>query len=177
MDEYQLYTGIVEEDPIFIGYPTTSGSGNVVQPTTSSIAICTSCKYQDAAWSFIRTFLLEDYQNNIDYNFPVLKSAFDKKIEESMKPQSYTDEDGNVVEYENTWGYNNIEITIPVATQEVVDNLMALIDSADRVMSYDTELFNIISEECKAYFEGSKTAEAVAEVIQSRVNIYINESR
>lgn len=177
VEQYQLYTGIVEEDPVFIGYPTASGSGNVIQSTASSIAISTSCKYQDAAWSFIRTFLLEDYQNNIEYDFPVLKSAFQKQVEESMKPLTYTDANGEEVTYDNTWGYNDITITIPVATQEVIDNLTALIDSADRIVNYDTELFNIISEESKAYFEGGKTAEAVAEVIQSRVNIYINELR
>jgi hypothetical protein len=36
-------------------------------------------------------------------------------------------------------------------------------------------VYEIISEEAEAYFSGNKSAKDVCSVIQSRVNIYINE--
>lgn len=177
LDQYQLYRGLVGEDATFIGYPTSGGNGNVVSPSTQPIAISTQCEYQDAAWEFLRVFLLEDFQNNLDWDFPVLKSAFDAQMQEAMTPETYIDENGNEVESESTWGYNDITITIPTATQEVVDEFKALVAKIDHVAQYDTELFSIISEEITAFFEGNKTAAEVADIIQSRVSIYINESK
>ena len=40
----------------------------------------------------------------------------------------------------------------------------------------DSSVENIIAEESAAFFEGQKSAKDVAGVIQSRVQIYINEN-
>ena len=47
----------------------------------------------------------------------------------------------------------------------------------NQVYSYDQELMNIISEESAAFFSGQKSAKDVAAIIQSRVQIYVNENR
>ena len=39
-----------------------------------------------------------------------------------------------------------------------------------------TEIMNIINEEAAHYFAGQKTAEQVAETIQSRVWVYLSET-
>ena len=40
---------------------------------------------------------------------------------------------------------------------------------------YSAEVFKIIDEETKAYFAGEKTAQEAADMIQSRVSIYVSE--
>ncbi len=60
-------------------------------------------------------------------------------------------------------------------TQEQLDKVYDLIKSVTTVARDNTELLNIIQEESAAYFSGQKTAQAVADVIQSKAWIYVSE--
>ena len=133
---------------------------------------------KDGAWEFLKTFIEEDYQkNSVEWNFPVLRSALEAQFEEAMTSE-YTEIDGEKVEQPKTsWGWDDFEAEIYAAKQEEVDAVKALIESADGVISTSEEIGNIISEEAKAYFEGQKSAKDVADVVQSRVQIYVNENR
>ena len=51
-----------------------------------------------------------------------------------------------------------------------------LIDSSVASTNNDTTILNIISEEAQGYFEGQKSAQDVAKVIQSRVQTYVSEN-
>lgn len=58
-----------------------------------------------------------------------------------------------------------------------MDAVKHLIDIVDGVMTNNEEINNIITEEAAAFFEGQKSAKDVADVVQSRVKIYVNENR
>ena len=62
-------------------------------------------------------------------------------------------------------------------TQEMADKITAVIKGAVQVYRQQTEVMAIIQEEAGAFFAGQKSAQAVAEVIQSRVSLYEAESR
>ena len=126
-----------------------------------------------------RSFLLEDYQNNnIRWNFPSLRSALDAQFEEAMEQEYYENENGEKVKQpKTTWSYDDWEAEIYAATQEEVDAVKHLIDIVDGVMTNNEEINNIITEEAAAFFEGQKSAKDVADVVQSRVKIYVNENR
>ena len=62
-------------------------------------------------------------------------------------------------------------------TQEETDNVTEFIKSVTQVMNYNTNITDIVNEESTAYFERQKTAKEVADIIQSRVQIYVNENR
>ena len=51
----------------------------------------------------------------------------------------------------------------------------ALIDAGKLVD--DETIMGIVSEQAQAFFNGQKSAEEVARLIQSKVNIYVNEQR
>ena len=57
------------------------------------------------------------------------------------------------------------------------DKVLALIESCQRVTSDDDELMQIITEDVQPYFAGQKTAQEVARLVQSKMNIYVNEQR
>ncbi len=61
--------------------------------------------------------------------------------------------------------------------QEEADSLLRLINSVDGIYQYNNSLMSIITEETAPYFAGQKSVDEVADIIQSRVRIYINESR
>ena len=49
-------------------------------------------------------------------------------------------------------------------------------ESATGAIFYDEKILEIIREEIEPFFEGQKTAEEVANIIQSRVGIYLAEN-
>lgn len=114
-----------------------------------------------------------------DWGFPILKSALDKQFEKDMTPEYYEDENGEKVEQEKTtWGYDDFEIAIYAAKQEEVDAVRSLLESAERISgSVNEQLMNIITEESAAFFKGQKSAADTANVIQNRIQIYVNENQ
>ena len=62
-------------------------------------------------------------------------------------------------------------------TQEMADKITDVVTGAVQVYRQQTEVMAIIQEEAGAFFAGQKTAQAVADTIQSRVYLYVMESR
>ena len=60
---------------------------------------------------------------------------------------------------------------------EQVQQIRDLITSTTKVADYNNSITEIVSEQAQAFFEGQKTAEDVARLIQSKANIYVNEQR
>ena len=160
----------------FIGFPTKEGSGNTVG-FDNAFAISADSDNKDGAWEFIRTYISDDFQNNIAYGFPIKKSALKAKGTEATKPQTYTDEKGKEQVVKMTYWLDGKEIEAEPPTQAEVDKMTELLGSADHLVNYNDSITNIILEEASSYFDGQKSAEAAAKVIQSRVQIYVNENR
>ena len=66
-------------------------------------------------------------------------------------------------------------IDVYAMTQAEYDKIMEVINSTTRVMTYDQEVLDIIKDETSAFFEGQKSAEETAKMIQSRVGLYVGE--
>ena len=177
MQSYQMYSMMFGEPTTFIGFPSNEGNGSYIS-TSNAIGINAKSENKEGAWEFVKTFIEEDYQmNSIEWNFPVLRKALDAQFEEAMTPE-YMEVDGEKVEQPKTsWGWDDFEAEIYAAKQEEVDAVKALIESADGVITNIDEISTIITEEAAAYFEGQKSAKDVADVVQSRVKIYVNENR
>ena len=62
-------------------------------------------------------------------------------------------------------------------TQEQADKLLEVIETTTRVVNTNDSLIQIVTEEAQAFFAGQKSAEEVARLTQSKVNIYVNEQR
>lgn len=125
----------------------------------------------------MRGYLTDEYQDEIIYGFPVSIKALDAMGEKAMKVDTYIDENGNEVESPDYYYMNGVDVEIKPMTQEEVENLKQMLYTFNQVYTYDQELMNIISEESAAFFSGQKNAKDVASIIQSRVQIYVNENR
>ncbi len=183
---FQMLKAMFGGEITYKGFPTEYGVGNMLS-VSSGIAITTSCADKEGAWQFVRRLFTQEYQEENGWNFPTNVAAFDKMLEEAMTPEYQIDyETGEYVLDENGekievskggWGWGDLMIEIYAITQEEADQIMALIESADRTSTTDESIQNIVMEEAAAYFAGQKTAQDVAGLIQSRVNIYVNEQR
>ena len=182
MQEYILYEAMFGEPMAFIGYPTTKENGSFISHDGSIMAINAKSQYKDGAWKFIRQQLTKEAQeSNTDrggFGFPVMKSALDKQFEEDMTEDYYEDENGNKVRSEKTtWGYDNFSVKIFAAKDYEVEAVRSLIESTDTMYQYDEKMIGIITEEANAFFEGQKSAKEVADIIQNRIQVYVNENR
>ncbi len=155
------------------GFPCYENAGNAIVANTG-LAISAKSKNQDGAWEFIRTLLSDDYQESVE-NFPVKKSALEAKASQAM----VKDETGDSY-IMSMVGSVGVGLTIPEnmgsPAQADIDKVNELISSLDSVMKNDSSVMDIINEEAGAYFDGSKTPEEAADLIQNRVQLYLNEN-
>ena len=86
------------------------------------------------------------------------------------------DDNGNKVEYDETYWIGDQEIILEPLTAERAQELKDYVLSVDKLYYYDAAIVDIICEEAAPFFAGQKTAEQAAEIIQSRVQIYVNEN-
>lgn len=178
-DELYAQFKAMDDQPCFVGYPTTS-TATPVRSTFScsgTLAITAACADVDAAWSLIRAFLADDYQNE-QWNLPIMQSAFDAKLAEAMEQEFYTDpETGEQVEQSKGGiGYGNDEmIEIYAVTPEQRDIFMELLHSTTVVESTDQSIMEIVTEVTGSYFADEKSLEETVQIIQNRVNLYVME--
>lgn len=163
---YTYYSDMFNGDMAFKGFPDVPGSGAVFNMNGSGLAIASTCENPDAAWSFVRTLLTREYQENYTYGFCTNRELYEENIK-SMVGQSYYTYD------QVTGEQKEIEFT-----QENADLIADLIDNTSMVADYNTSQINdIINEEVAYYFSGEKSTQDVAATIQNRVSIYVNEQR
>ena len=62
-------------------------------------------------------------------------------------------------------------------TQEQVDQIRELMETTTKMADYDNSIIEIVTQQAAPFFEGQKSAEDVAKLVQSKVNIYVNEQR
>ncbi|WP_408071042.1 extracellular solute-binding protein [Butyrivibrio sp. JL13D10] len=166
--------GTFGEEIQTVGFPSDNGSGSALYPNLQ-LTMSASSKVKDGCWQFMRYFLTDEYQNSIDGSWPVSMTKMNELAEAAKKKPTYVDEDGKEVEYDDTWYIGETEIVIPPMTDDEINEIINFLNSIDQVGNSNEEVANIIYEEAAAYFSGQKTAEEVADIIQSRVQIYVNE--
>ena len=163
-------------DGTVVGFPTKENQPGIISSSGLSFTI-TNSKNIDGAWEFARYYLTPEYQESMGtYAIPVLQSAFDAWLAKGMERPYWEDENGIKNYYDNTYTVDGIDKVIPVMTQEDVDHLRDIITSCTKSSYNNEQIMSIIEEECSACFAGQKTAADVCAIIQSRVQLYINEN-
>ena len=147
------------------------------------LAISEKSSDKEGAWKFLRRFYLYDYQKQVSrYNgFPIRKDVLEKKIEYAMATKKYTDDDGTEVTpiEGETYSMDDFTVEIKPYTKAHMDLFRSMVGRIGKEDNYDTffsDIIKIIDEETKAFFAGDKTAKETAQVLQSRVKIYVSEN-
>jgi len=150
-------------DVSYIGFPCGNGSGAYIR-AQEAYAISAHSKYLRGAWEFLRYYLTDEYQSNLETGLPVQKKYF---LESSLK-----------ILNKNQNHYTNAESGTPeFLTEEQLAKLIQFILSTDRCYYTNEDIMNIVIEEAGAFFSGNKTAQETAEVIQRRVQLYLDERK
>lgn len=175
-DLIQTAHGTFGEPVTFIGFPTESGNGSIIQ-NNDRYAISAKSRNKAGAWEFMRYYFTDEYQDN-SYYMPINKEIWMKHAKQAMERYSWTDAETGEVYYEDYTAWIGGEsIVIDPLSQEEVDALYDFVCSLDTPFYYDEDIVNIINEEAEAFFAGQKSVEQVAEIIQGRAQIYVDEGR
>ncbi|MCR5310291.1 MAG: extracellular solute-binding protein [Lachnospiraceae bacterium] len=167
LSDLQLYNKLFGGKGVLIGFPTDSGSGHRINCSGLHV-ISSKSKHKDGAWEFVKTLLGDDYQRD-SWSFPISKKIFDEKVEERLS------EDRGFGGGSIGNGHTVIEIGQP--TKADYDLVRNAIDNANAASTYDEKIFSIIQEETEPFFKGQKGAAEVADLIQKRVRLYLQEKK
>jgi len=180
IDSYDGYWRILKgkfgDDISFVGFPAENRQGSGFE-TSFELAVSSQSKNAEGAWQFVKYFLSDDYQDTINYGFPIKLSKLNELAEEAKEPYYYTDYEGNKVMVETTYWIGNEEIVIGEIDDEHIKKLNEVLGSVTTVIRYDNSMMEIINSEAEMFFNGQKSAEEVSKLVQNRVQTYISEGR
>lgn len=119
------------------------------------------------------------------WGFNSRKDKLEEEIEESMKVEYWTDENGEIMLDDDgnpitmgtssiSWGDWSYEYR--ACTEEEAATVRQLIDIAIPLPSGDSEILSIINEEAEPYYKGQKSLDDVVDTIQRRISMYVGEN-
>ncbi len=155
--------GIFGEEAACVGFPLEEGEGSYLR-AREVYAIPAGSSHPEGAWEFLRYYLTEAYQSGIEAGFPVQEKYFRKRFQ----PALLTAASGEVC--------GNSGSPKPLS-EEQANSLAGFILSLNRRYYRNEEILAIVTEEAEAFFAGDKTAEEAAEIIQNRVQLYLDTIR
>lgn len=165
------------EDVSYVGFPMEDGQGACIS-ANNTYAISAKSNYIEGAWQFMRYYLTEEYQADLDWNLSVHMKYFKENAQLATERPFWEDpETGEKEYYDENYYINGESIVIPPMSQEQVDKVVNYILSLKKCAYYNTNVMNIINEEMGGFFTGQKSAQEVAGVIQNRVQLYVDENR
>lgn len=159
---YYLFNADVygREYPIY-GYPTLSGQTYELTACSDSCAIYSGSSRKEGAWAFIESLLWESnqkYSGITNPGFPIRSSVLKELAEES---KSVSVRSGGEM------------LTITDAEICIQEDILYNGKLSNGML--DPDIRSVILEEAASYFAGDKNAEDVAHIIQSRVEIILQE--
>lgn len=173
--EYQIADLLFKNGCNVTGFPSVKGGDITASINSDVFAINSKSKYKDYCWDFIKKVFEYD---EFTFEFPVDNDVLDAMLKEACTPNMEIDENGNEVESPMVYGWDNdFELEIYAMKEEETAELKTLLNSVTALgTGYDTDaVYDIIMEEAEAFFAGEESAAEVCKIIQSRVDIFVNE--
>ena len=157
------------------GYPSSEGKMKYLFNSSVVVGMNSASKQKEGAWDFLEYMMLNTIkkQGDADVNcniFSTVENILDRQL--SWKNPGDGIVRNNYNPYNDTYYQGDIELT-----EEEITELRQIIDNASwaSMTAYDRFL-SIIWEEAEYFFKGDKTVEDVTKVIQSRIELMMNEN-
>ena len=183
--DIQLCESLFNGPVSFVGHPRLDGacgSSFYIGSESVPIAMTTSCKDKEGAWSFLRELLLPQEslpktteqlgRTYILSAFPINRQDFESLAQLSMAEmemrigRSFSDESGNY-----------FSVTFTPLTQAEYDQIMELYNAIDSLYAEDADVMDAVLSEAAVYFSGDISLDEAASRIQKRVQLYLDEQR
>lgn len=188
LDAMQLYLAMFGGPVTCIGYPNSDGCSGAVLFPSGAYAITSRSQVKEGAWAFIESYLTWEENRFSRWGFPNSRSELARMADEEVNVEYVLDENGEPMLDERGnpivvgggskgYGWDNWEYYYRVPTQEEVDMVLELIQSARIGSAGNEQIMAIINEEAAPFFQGQKSVDEAASTIQNRVQVYVDENR
>lgn len=175
LKDVQRYRNRRGENAVCIGFPTIDGKGGTLLFGKNAFGIVAGSENKSGAWEFVESVLesenvdqMEPQDVASDYEFifglPVQKKIMNILVEYRL-------------EEEREWAAKDHSYEFHPLTREEVDIVLNLLKEATPAFSVENDVIvQIINEEAPAYYSGQKSVDDVMQIIQNRVQVYVNET-
>ena len=174
------------EDIRFLGTPTVDGKGKFSYMPMGALGIASNAAHKEGAYRFLEYFLTVQLNpgNKAYSSFSTRKAWLEECAEEvTEKKWKLTGTDGLPVK---EYGYAEMytitldgeEIGYSCIPSELVDQVTDILEGIDfsPERSVERQIKRIVKEEAASYYDGTKTLEETSDIIQSRVQILVQEN-
>lgn len=148
----------------YVGYPSYDGESTCFTDDEYTVSVTTCCADKEAAWSVVTEFFSYSTQAYTSTMIPVRLDALNDICDSFISGITANPED-----YYIDWDTSKSDLN------EYKYEFIYLVKNMKTAVYCDPMIMLIISEELPAYFEGQKSLEEVAKVIENRVNNYMSE--
>ena len=159
---YQVFNG----KPSFIGQPRSDGGGVYVY--TNCIYVSSTTDKEEGIQEFITYLLSETTQlrnsENGNVLMPVRMDIMDEFLEYCREPGK-------------TATFLGIDYVEKCLSDEQIELYKEFFERAEPTPDGDNELYDIICEELVPYLDGNRTLEEAADIMDNRVQLYLNERK
>lgn len=190
MAAYQTIEETLGDDAVFKGYPCEKNEPVYHAVVSDGYAINSMSKNKEGAWKFIEFLVTQGYSDGIKYQskpdsatqFPVMVDKLEAVFDSAMEIEPVYDENGEIV-YDADGNVRQKEKgsmngqTYYAATAEDVEHVRYLIEHIGALSTSNETIDNIIYEELDSLFAGQSTPERAAQLIQDRVQLYLDEKQ
>lgn len=155
MSSYMQYQDVLAGDSVAIGFPTREGTPCNKITAYGEYGISAASTHKEGAWVFIEYLVSSQTgKSTYQYGIATLNSAMEDMLKQAREAKGNT----------------------PAATDEDIQQFRQLLENAV-IRDGELGLVNeILSEELDICFSGGRSVEETAEVIQSRVQLYLDEN-
>ncbi len=165
--DYMKLKPALGEEIVFVGYPTSAGSGSYLR-CQLGLSISSRSQNPDGAFEFMRSLLDASFADSVE--FPTTTRGFDEFRARASELRYYVDAFGRVIGSEQ----ERADLSEIFLTEADIDKIERLIAGAS-VYPEDERAFGIIWEDAQQYFAGTRGLGDTVDVILSRLGIYFAE--
>ena len=154
---FPLYASICEQGRRIVGFPTDEGNGCTLYPLLQVAVGATTDKLEGMEAFLDYCFSPEGQRALIlGTGFPALQSELAAAVDDAVAGDTLLMLGGSLDRADG-------------------DALLELVEATEGTHFFDHTIESIIEEEAAAFFAGDKTAQETADLIQSRVSLYLGE--
>lgn len=171
---YQSIKALWGEEVSYIGYPSSNRNGVFLSDNGKGYVITAQSAYKEVVWQIMKKIVMNS--KLAESGWPAYQPLFEEACNRAKEKKIEVTSDGEEVEQAKLeFSYGGVEFKIYAVTEEEIATLKRLINKAEPIRPYSVKIENIIVEEADAFFSGQKNVDEVAEIIQNRVLVYMNE--
>lgn len=153
-----------------VGFPTGDGGRNYVSANNSYLVVNANAKHLEGIKELIAYLL--SYENQFEHSYDSIRRDV---IEDSVVYNEFWE---TLRLKLSSTGDVSMELALKPDGTSWLEEYLAFIDTCEPMSNWRyTPVGTILSEELQPYFAGDKSAKEVAGIIQSRVQLYLEESR